>query len=736
MKMLRGKMPNNYRGGAAMGKVNLLLLAALLTTSACVFKSPQPKSDLRAVTDGKLTLGVVASRDEQNGSNAYRLLLCKKSALKASHFDDSSFCRAALRDTSGAEVVLLANERRRSFAAKYGGYAAVLAGATLAAVGVHQGVKWAKVSSKKIDEVSKSIDKGVAQIKLQEDITGRITTQEELLKSVSDTMNAALKDAIEAHGQAVKSSTEVSRLQKELDRISTQANSGELKGVIERFKKIDPDLGERLDSLVYGSKAPLNEDLLNVLTSQVKDIDSAFNRQLDMLKTDPGVMLGSDGVRFYHTQYGALDEQYKQFMEDYAKSTAEFLSSRKKTPEFVAAFTNEVNRRRQGAILLEAATELKYFEEYRHTLAERSIDKILTEVQINQLDNKANTKASEIVSEKINMQFGIEAELAKELGINPNDDFPTKFEKIKEHYDALTEDDHLAILSDSGDVGQRYQKHVRATKIEELYLRGIDDFSDLRNSEKYLKLSEVKDANKYADALEEVDGEIKNARENLLLLEGFHLDHTKIYAAETQEFWDQLSKLGMDKKIGPLRQERIAALDKEVEALGLNMDARVVELDEQQKVLAGLKEKHPHLKLNLQQKESHLAAQKQIVELKQADVDDLKAQLASAKKGQFDVEALKIKKAEMEENKKLWGRNTVIAGGGAALGATAAVALSLDESIWGHGEEAIGKKYWQQIFAADKGFANPLPVNNLPEIVRQIAQVFGKEVNQSAFDLR
>ncbi len=77
MKMLRGKMPNNYRGGVAMGRVNLLLLASLLTTSACVFKWPQPKSDLHAVTDGKLTLGVVASEDEE-GLQAYRLLLCKK----------------------------------------------------------------------------------------------------------------------------------------------------------------------------------------------------------------------------------------------------------------------------------------------------------------------------------------------------------------------------------------------------------------------------------------------------------------------------------------------------------------------------------------------------------------------------------------------------------------------------------------------------------------------------------
>ncbi len=720
MKMLRGKMPNNCRAGVAIGKVNLLLLASLLTTSACVFKLPQPKSDLRAVTDGKLTLGVVASRDEQSGSNAYRLLLCKKGALKASHFDDSSFCRAALRDTSGAEVVLLANERRRSFAAKYGGYAAVLAGAALAAVGVRQGVKWAKVSSKKIDEVSKSAEEVTKQIKLQEDITGRITTQEKLLEDVNNSITAALSDIAKAEQQAGNVSQEVTKLQKELEQgLLLRADAKKRNGIIKRFKKINPELGERLESTIYGPRGPLNPDLLDALTKQVDEIDSVFAKKLQALKKDPNVALGKDGVDFYRGSYDfVFAEQHKQTMELFAKNMEALM--KKKPSVFVEDITNAVISRREGALMLEAATELQHLERYRFRLGSMDIG-----------GGYPVGVYKKAIAERQKVQFDIDTELAKKLGIDPEADFPTKFAKIKEHYDALTEDDHLAILKPDASMDD-YSKHAAAVEIEDLYLRGIDDFNLLRRHEGMLRFHGKAGTGGLKRELKRVEGDITSARERLLTLEATRSDYTKVYAPQTEKFWERLGSLEGLERV--LRQDQITNLNVGITKLRIEMSARKVKLDEQQKVLAGLEGKHAHLKTDLQQKQSHLAAQQQSLKNSQEEIEKLRAGLAEAEKGELD--AIRIKKAEMEENKKLWGRNALIAGGGAALGATAAVALSLNESIWGHGEEAIGKKYWQQIFAADKGFANPLPVNNLPEIVRQIAQVFGKEVNQSAFDLR
>ena len=59
-----------------------------------------------------------------NGMQAYRMLLCKKSAAyPSSMLEDKNRCRVALYDRSGTEVAFLPNTFRRDFGAKYKGYA-------------------------------------------------------------------------------------------------------------------------------------------------------------------------------------------------------------------------------------------------------------------------------------------------------------------------------------------------------------------------------------------------------------------------------------------------------------------------------------------------------------------------------------------------------------------------------------------------------------------------------------
>lgn len=67
--------------------------------------------------------------------------------------------------------------------------------------------------------------------------------------------------------------------------------------------------------------------------------------------------------------------------------------------------------------------------------------------------------------------------------------------------------------------------------------------------------------------------------------------------------------------------------------------------------------------------------------------------------------------------------------------ATGAYTVSLDKSIWGHGEEAVGKKYWNQIFSENQEFADATRVRDLPSILQKISLVFGKSVNDSALRL-
>lgn len=116
------------------------LMAILLLFVACKPVARGPVSDLEAVTDGNLTLGVVAA-ESNNGVQAYRLLVCRKSASYPKWMlEDNNRCRPALLDNTGSEVVFIHDEFERDFATKYSGYAKGFAVPALIGVGA-----WAAV---------------------------------------------------------------------------------------------------------------------------------------------------------------------------------------------------------------------------------------------------------------------------------------------------------------------------------------------------------------------------------------------------------------------------------------------------------------------------------------------------------------------------------------------------------------------------------------------------------------
>ena len=107
---------------------NFLLVACLCTPvvfTACKALVRQPPSEIRAVGDAQLTLGVVPIQKVQEGHNlrAYRLLVCKRAvAYPPQLLEDDSYCRVALLDADNAEVIFLPNDFKRDFATKYKGY--------------------------------------------------------------------------------------------------------------------------------------------------------------------------------------------------------------------------------------------------------------------------------------------------------------------------------------------------------------------------------------------------------------------------------------------------------------------------------------------------------------------------------------------------------------------------------------------------------------------------------------
>ena len=720
-----------------MKKLNLLLSIFLLTSmTACMVKwlAPEPQSNLRAITDGRLTLGTVASTDEASGMAAYRLLLCKKSAARGEqHFNDRNFCQPALHDNNGAEVVLLPNTQRRSFGYKYVGYAAGLAAAVLTAVGVRQGVKWGKTSTKYIDDTAKSAEKVIALSKEQDVIKSKLAKNKDLIEDVKRKIAAKSDEIAKSQQQSEAINKEIAQLQEELGDGLARADAQKVKGVIKKAKTLHLPLGNELEAVIYGSSGYMSPELLDTLAKNVENMDKFFAEHLRNLKTNSNFFLGDDGVLFYRETYeNIFIEQHKLVMEELAKNTNTLLT--KKPTGFLDDLLTAVTSRREGALLFDAANDLHYLENLHTRLYSMDL-----------LDSNWKAKSRQLISELQKTNLPIDADLAARLGIDTNADFSTKFRQIKAKYEALAEDDYFALLNPDANLSH-YNKHVDAVELEELYMQGLGNFNKLRLEQEMVKLPEVKEADGLTSLRDDAVGSVRRAikrtedgiikgRERLLTLEAARVE-TKVYAPTLEDFRVRINRLFITQsqhgrgKILELRDkiDEFKQAMKEQQAILNKHNEMVRSIGDRKRGLT-------HLEKDMKAQEKILNAHNNYLARIQKQVNDLEVQLKNAEQGEFDE--IKRITEEMEQNKALWKKQTLATGGGAVgLGATAAVALAIDESIWGNAEQAIGKEYWQQIFAADKGFANPLPVSNLPEIVRLIAQVFGKNVNQSAFDLR
>lgn len=126
-----------------------LIIACLWLCISCKSTVRSPVSDLQAVTDGRVTLGVVASENKE-GLQAYRLLLCRNQINyhDAQVFANSNMCLPALVDSAGQEVVIFPDRLRRPFGVKIANYAKIAVGVALAAGAGYGAYKWFTKGSK------------------------------------------------------------------------------------------------------------------------------------------------------------------------------------------------------------------------------------------------------------------------------------------------------------------------------------------------------------------------------------------------------------------------------------------------------------------------------------------------------------------------------------------------------------------------------------------------------------
>lgn len=697
---------------------------ALLCLASCKIISRQPVGDLQAVTDGKLVLGVVASTNEA-GNNAYRLLLCKHEVARdEQNFSNDDLCRSALIDDSGNEVVLLANERRRAFAAKYVGYAAAAAGVAMLAAGSRQGTKWLKVAKTNIDNTTASSAKFIAHNNELESLNSNIAKSKQQLDATLQKITERSKTLEAAEGRQTQLSKEITELRREISSYDfSKPEQKNIKGVIKRVTKIDADVGKELETLLYGSSGPLNADLLNMLSKHVDETDKIFKEHLLALKVGPKFKLGDDGVRFYHEGYTGFKEGYEWVMEDLSKRVDEIM--KRKPADFMDDLNLTVTHKYETASLYEAARNLSHQE---HLQWIHSVMKL-------QPDHRLpwRNSARQTIAELQNADFPIPAELASKLGIDTNADFSTKFNQIREAYQAETfADDYMAVLQ-QGAARSEYDRHVAAEQIQHLYTLGLERFHTLSRSQEIVRLSDKVEGGAFVRATRRNKDDIIKARETLLLREASRVE-TKVYAPQMESFWQRLGKLEGQEKIW--RDSYLSEIKEGVAELQRGLRKQEEALQRQGGLLTDLETKGnalSHLTPDVKQGRKNLATHQHHLAGLKKNIASLETQIKNAEQGRFD-EINRIT-AEIEQNKALWKRKTITSAGVAAgLGVAAAVAINLDESIWGRGEKSLGKKYWQQIFANKSDFANPMLVNDLPAIVRKLAELFGQQVNHSAFD--
>ena len=112
--------------------ISLCCLVIVFVT--CKSLTRQPHSEIRAVSDAQLTLGLVPIQRDDD-MRAYRLLVCKKAGTYPPQLlADDNHCRIALLDENSTEVVFWPNDFKRDFATKYKGYIKHAVFATIAIV--------------------------------------------------------------------------------------------------------------------------------------------------------------------------------------------------------------------------------------------------------------------------------------------------------------------------------------------------------------------------------------------------------------------------------------------------------------------------------------------------------------------------------------------------------------------------------------------------------------------------
>lgn len=506
-----------------------------------------PTAGLYAVTDGRLTLGVVPGTNNE-GMEAYRLLVCKKAAVYDEQvFGNNSICRSALVDNIGQEVVLLPNKLRRSFATKYKQLATGAGIAALAALGVVAGTKWYKAGAKFVDDTVANSEKILANTKEQERLRSLIAEHEEAVKKHLDKITAERADVLAGREQ------ELAQLKSALDDSLVKAHPETLKKVVGQIKAIDDDLGKEIESRLLLAEV-VDADLLVQLAKRVEETDKIFAHNLRVFAADARFRLGNDGVHFYRANHKLYQQSYNDMMaETMHKNAAQMMQ---KKPSGVFNYLDGLVRsKRESAQLTEHATQLYSLENLKRSLFKMRDGEFWDE------------NAIKVIVNNLESDTGLDGATKYLDGLGANAKFSQKFSKIRDRYNALTDSAFTEFLDDGADF-TAYQRHVEAAEIEQLYMTNLPKFQAITFNMRSLKVADklAKNPAKFSSELARLDEEILAARKVLVEAEASRKYTVEMLgdAAQKEKFWQRMHAL--QEHTPAVKQEKIAALQRDIDA--------------------------------------------------------------------------------------------------------------------------------------------------------------------------
>ncbi len=686
-----------------MGR-SLLLLTSCAAMVACKPLARAPVMDLHAVTDGRLTLGVVPSATN-DGMEAYRLLLCKKTAVYSEQaFNDPHVCRSALLDDNGQEVVFLHNELRRSFATKYSGHVAAGAGLLLAAFGIRAGVKFARHGSKQLDDAVLGAKKIKELAEQGDDLTRQLDMKREQMTELIASARSA-RAADNATSKTAK--LELSRLEEELNTAFESADDRQINEVLAKISTVDAALEKRLRRII-GPENRVDAEFLRQLATRVDSVDKAFADNLRVLAAEGRFNLKRTGLAFYRENNNLFRGHY----EELAKKLENFPRRRIVLPGIFdkGALASDLGMlarsKQETGEILQHAERLYRLEEQKRWLYKFNEGKFLTIPSSKEAEKIAKL---ELAAKNRRLLDGVQ----EYHGLADDATFSAKFSKIEELYKKLT------IV----DFTRSFSEIKRATAIEKAYFDNLPHFQNIELRKENLKLRRsMNEGSSSFDAhLTKLDREISAARKAL-----FEAEAARKYSAqqihnlqEKETFWRRMTSINKTHAMSRLKKERINALRAEIDAF----DQKVTR---QEKEIRSRRENISNIENTMSTASQRFDEAKQAMSSHRDEMKALKEALNNVEQGRSE-EAARIT-ADFMRTKKRLGLSTLSSGVG--VGA----AIALNQAVWSQGEKQLGS-LWNQIFNTSGEFADATPVNDLPTIVRSLAEIFGHRVNSAALSM-